>query len=100
MYLVKGNIIMMKGYKAFDSNLTCRNYEFNTTDTFVHEGDVNLCNSGFHFCTELQDVIKYYHTSDMKVYEIEADGIITESENDCTKRACSQIKLIREIPPR
>lgn len=87
----------MKGYKAFDSNLKCRGYQFNTSDTFVHEGDVILCEAGFHFCTELQDVVKYYSSSDMKVYEIEADGIITQSENDCSKRACSQIKLIREI---
>jgi hypothetical protein len=33
----------------------------------------------------------------MRVFEIEATGIITNTKSDCSKRACSEIKLIIEI---
>ena len=87
----------MKGYKAFKSNLTCRDYQFTTNKTHKFGGKPILCAKGFHFCTDLQDVVKYYHNPDMVVFEIEATGIITDTEDDCSKRACSEITLVKEI---
>ncbi len=33
----------------------------------------------------------------MRVFEIEATGIITDAKDGCSKRACSEIRLIKEI---
>jgi len=87
----------MKGYKAFESNLTCRGYQFTTDNTHKFEGVPVLCSSGFHFCTTLEDVVKYYRFPTMRVFEIEASGIITDAKEDCSKRACSEIRLVKEI---
>ena len=87
----------MKGYKAFESNLTCRDYQFTINQTHKFGGKPILCRQGFHFCTMLEDVVKYYHNPDMRVFEIEASGVITEAKDDCSKRACSEITLIKEI---
>ncbi len=43
----------MKGYKAFKSNLTCRDYQFTINETHVFDGKPVLCAKGFHFCTDL-----------------------------------------------
>ena len=87
----------MKGYKAFESNLTCLDYQFSTTQTHTFVSKPILCRQGFHFCTDLQDVVKYYHNPTMRVFEIEASGIITNAKEDCSKRACSEITLVKEI---
>ena len=87
----------MKGYKAFNNNLTCRDYQFSTTKTHTFDGEPILCEQGFHFCTDLQDVVKYYCSLDMRVFEIEASGIITNAKEDCSIRACSEITLVKEI---
>ena len=87
----------MKGYKAFNTDLTCRDYQFSTTKTHTFDGEPILCEQGFHFCTDLQDVVKYYCSLDMRVFEIEASGIITNAKEDCSIRACSEITLVKEI---
>ncbi len=87
----------MKGYKAFNNNLTCRDYQFTIDETHTFDGEPILCSQGFHFCTTLEDVVKYYNEPDMRVFYIEATGIITGTEDDCTKRACSQITLVNEL---
>ena len=87
----------MKGYKAFESNLTCLDYQFSTTQTHTFVSKPILCRQGFHYCTDLQDVVKYYHNPTMRVFEIEATGSITDAKSDCSKRACSEITLVKEI---
>ena len=87
----------MKGYKAFESNLTCLDYQFTTNQTNTFSGKPILCRQGFHFCTDLQDVVKYYNSPCMRVFEIEATGIITDAKDNCSKRACSEITLVKEI---
>jgi hypothetical protein len=87
----------MKGYKAFNQDLTCLGYQFTIDETHEFDGEPILCQSGFHFCTDLQDVVKYYNSPTMRVFEIETGGIITDAKDDCSKRACSEIKLVKEI---
>ncbi len=87
----------MKGYKAFNNDLTCLGYQFSTTQTHTFDGEPILCEQGFHYCTDLQDIVKYYRSPAMRVFEIEASGIITDAKEDCSKRACSKITLVKEI---
>ena len=87
----------MKGFKAFNANMTCREYQYKIGKTYVHEGPVEICSSGFHFCTNAQDILKYYLDRTMRICEIEASGIVSDSKNDCSKRSCSEITILREI---
>ncbi len=87
----------MKGYKAFNQDLTCRDYQFTIDETHTFYGEPILCKQGFHYCTTLEDIVNYYHQPDMRVFEIEASGIITNAKSDCSKRACSEIRLVKEI---
>lgn len=93
----------MKGYKIFKINfngqLQCRHYIFDNLINVIDD-DVMLCENGFHFCTDINDCFKYYSISNIKNYiicEVEASGIITEAEDGCSKRACSEIKIIEKL---
>lgn len=37
------------GYKGFNSDLTCRDFQYEIGKTFIHDGDIELCREGFHF---------------------------------------------------
>ena len=89
----------MKGYKAFNDDLTCRGYQFTVNKTHTFGGTPISCVQGFHFCTDLQDVVNYYCSPTMRVFEIEATGIITDADADSnyTKLACSEIELVKEL---
>ena len=65
----------IKGYKVFNSDWTCRDFQYEVGKTFTHKGEIGLCDSGFHFCKELKDCFSYYNfDSNNKVAEILAIG--------------------------
>ena len=86
------------GYKVFQSDVTCRDYNFNGVGTtHTYEGVPVLCESGFHFCTTLEDCFKYYDISqDMIVCEVQATNY-TDAEDDCSKRTCQTLTIIRQL---
>ncbi len=87
------------GYKVFESDFTCRDYDFKDVGTtHTYEGVPVLCESGFHFCTNLEDCFKYYDISpDMIVCEVQATNY-TDAEDDCSKRTCQTLTIIRQLP--
>jgi len=87
----------MIGYKAFNNDLTCLGYQFTIDEPHVFDGTPILCKQGFHFCSTLEDVVKYYNSPNMRVFEIEASGVITDAKDNCSNRACSEIRLVKEI---
>jgi hypothetical protein len=90
---------IITGYKVFNQYFTCRDYNFNGVGTtHTYEGTPVLCQSGFHFCTTLQDCFNYYDIKpDMIVCEVQATGY-TEAEGDCSKRTCQALSIIRQMP--
>lgn len=87
----------MKGYKAFNSDLTCRGFQYEIGKEYVHEGEIEPCASGFHFCKCIADCYKFYPPTDFtRICEIEATGNI--KGDDCGFKFCTdRIKIIREI---
>ena len=87
----------MKGYKAFNDDLTCRGFQYEVGKEYVHEGEIEPCRSGFHFCKSIADCYNFYDTNDStRICEIEATGNVKEDDfgiKFCTDR----IKIIREI---
>ena len=86
----------MKGYKAFNKDLTCRGFQYEIGKEFIHEGSIELCDRGFHFCKKIVDILSYYNLKDedTRLCEIEATGKIIEDDNKCVT---DKIKIIREI---
>ncbi len=85
----------MKGFKAFDKDLKCREFQYKVGKTYTLDGDLKLCGTGFHFCEKLENVYGYYERSgDTRICEIEAVGkVLTEGD----KSATDKIKIVREI---
>ena len=85
----------IKGYKVFNSDWTCRNYQYKVGETFTHEGEIELCGSGFHFCQKAAQCFNYYRfDSNNKVAEVEAIGDVITSKD---KIVTNKIHIVREI---
>ena len=87
----------MKGYKVFNSDWTCRGYQFEVGKTFEENVKPKCCDRGFHFCIKASDCFNYYSfDSNNKVAEVEALGAI-DTESDNTKCCTNKIHIIREL---
>ena len=86
---------IIKGYKAFNVGLKCRDFQYELGKDFYHKGDIELCSQGFHFCKSLSDVYSYYqYGTDIVVGEIESEGDVID-ENDGNKSVTNHIRIIR-----
>jgi hypothetical protein len=86
---------VIKGYKVTDSNMRCKDFQFLMNKTFIHKGDVKICEQGFHFCKELKDCFNYYSfDSSNKVFEVEGTGKY-DFNND--KVCVEKLKFIKEL---
>lgn len=58
--------VWVEGYKGTDKDMKCRDYQYELGKQFdMPEGaEIDLCNSGFHFCKKLEDVFGYYDIKD------------------------------------
>ena len=91
----------MIGYKAFDKDLKCRDFQFEVGKTYstkVKKADLKLCSETvFHFCRELHRIenVSNYKISESRVCEVIATGdIVTDGD----KYGTNKIKILREIP--
>ena len=84
----------MKGYKAFDKDMTCRGFQYEVGKTYKHDGPISPCNSGFHFCENPMDVMGYYDITDCTFAEVEANG---EIKTEGTKSVTGNIKITAKI---
>jgi hypothetical protein len=85
----------MKGYKCFNSDLTCRDFQFEVGKEYVHDGYISLCNAGFHFCKKPSSVFNYYSfDTKNRVCEVEAIGEV-KTEGD--KSVTNKLHIIREL---
>lgn len=89
----------MRGYKVFNPDWTCRNFQYKVGETYKYEEEIDICKAGFHFCKKLVDCFDYYaFDSKNKVAIIEATGEIIE-KRDCSNSKCvtNEIKIIKEL---
>ena len=85
----------IKGFKVFNPDWTCRGFQYKVGETFVHNGNIEMCGAGFHFCQKASDCFNYYNfNSQNKVAEVEALGLVETQED---KSVTDKIKIIREI---
>ena len=89
----------IKGYKAFDKDLKCRDFQYEIGGEYTEEGDIKCCDTGFHFCNNPFDVLDYYPLIDddgefSRFAKVEGSGRIDKKEN---KVCVSNIKVIEEL---
>lgn len=86
---------IIKGYKVFNPDWTCRDFQYKVGETYEHYGDIELCGSGFHFCVKATDCFNYYmFDSNNKVAEVEAIGLV---KADGCKSVTNKIRIVREL---
>ena len=86
----------MKGYKGFDKDLKCRGFQYEVGKEFTHEGKVEVCESGFHFCAEPLDVFRYYGPASSRFCEVESTGD-ERTHGEDSKVATSKLRVVAEI---
>jgi hypothetical protein len=87
---------MLKGYKAFDSDLSCKGYQFEIGKTHKHDGQIELCKSGFHFCRYPIDVLDYYPIKGSRFARVEVPrGAIVL--DDYKKSVTNELTVTEEI---
>ena len=86
----------MKGYKAFNKDLTCRDMQYEVGQTYEMEESPVCCERGYHFCKNIADVYKYYSMSEnTRICEVVALGDVVS--DDGIKYCTNKIKIVREI---
>ena len=86
----------MKGYKGFDKDLKCRDFQYEIGKEFETDEAV-LCKKGFHFCENPHDVLAYYGAGNNNRFcLVEAEDVSDEKVED-SKRVCRRIKIMEEI---
>ena len=87
----------MTGYKGFDKDFKCRDFQFEVGKEYEHDGKVKLCKSGFHFCENPQGVFGHYAPGNGSRFAVvEADEVSDERESD-SKRVAKKLKIKSEI---
>ena len=87
----------MKGYKVFNSDWTCRGFQYEVGKTYKEECSPILCCVGFHFCEKVADCFNFYDFNlNNKVAEVEALGEVVTAE-DGRKSCTDEIKIVREV---
>jgi len=83
-------------FKGFDKNLQCRGFQFELGKTFIHEGDVRACNSGFHACEYPLGVFNYYSPAKSRFAVVEQTGELSRGGGD-SKVSSRAIHIKEEI---
>ena len=85
----------MKTYKGFDKDLKCRDFQFEIGKEYEVDGDVSVCENGFHACAAPLEVFDYYSPVDSRYCEVEQSGQL--DTGDGSKIASKKIKIGAEV---
>jgi len=82
-----------KGFKGYDKNLKCRDFQYEIGKEYVMKGEPKACEKGFHFCENPFDVWNYYPpTNGNRFTEVETDGILHSDGSD-SKQSSNKLKV-------
>jgi len=81
-------------FKATDAAMCCRGEQYQMRQKHRHDGALQMCQSGFHFCPQLGDVGKYYPLPTHRVFVVQHGPNFTV-END--KGVTDEIEFLCEI---
>ena len=83
------------GYKVFNPDWTCRGFKYEVGKTYKHNGNIEMCGAGFHFCRKVSDCFNYYSfDSKNKIAKVEAIGLVETRDN---KSVTDEIIILEEL---
>ena len=85
----------MKGYKGFDKNLKCRDFQYEIGKTYT-EDKAELCEVGFHACEHPLDCLNCYEPGESRYCDVDLDDVTDEHGED-SKRVGKKITVQGEI---
>jgi hypothetical protein len=95
-YTEDGKLI---AYKAFRTDMTCRNFQYEEGESYEIERKIKLCKCGFHACTNPLDIFNYYWGTigtDIYIHEVYLSGDIDDDNGD-SKVCASKIEIGRRL---
>ena len=51
---------IVKSYKGFDKNLCCRGFQYEVGKEYEMDGNIEVCERGFHACESPLEVLDHY----------------------------------------
>ena len=88
---------IIKAYKVFDHEWKCKGFQFEVGKTYTFDGDIKICEKGFHACLKLEDCFRFYPAVTWNhIAEVEILGK-TQTHSDDSKIVTDKIKIVREI---
>ena len=87
---------VVKGFKVFNPDWTCRNKAYTCPGKFEEDVTPSVCDEGMHFCKKAADCFNYYRFDpENKVAEVVAYGTVAEDGDKC---CTDKLEIVREIP--
>jgi hypothetical protein len=88
---------VIKGYKVTNPDGTCRGFLFEVGKEYQYDGQIKICNSGFHFCIKPSHCFSYYSfDSNNKIFEVESIGEYQTHDED-SKICTGNLRIIRQL---
>jgi len=89
---------IVKGFKATDKNMQCRGFQFELGVWHKHNGEIAMCESGFHFCEYPSGPWSFYRDDGTRIFKVEARGVIRgEGPGADLKHVAMEICLVEEV---
>ena len=86
----------VKGYKGFDKNLRCRDFQYEIGKEYETER-AELCKEGFHFCENPHGVLSYYSAGEGNRFAVVEASEVSDEKGDDSKRVSKRISVKAEI---
>ena len=86
----------MKGYKAFLPNMMTQHGDdtvYEVGKTYTVDGEIKICENGYHFCKKCVDVYDYYNKP-CRICEVNVTGAVHTQGNKSVGR---RLKILREL---
>ena len=82
------------GYKAFDKDLKCIDFQYEIGKSYEMDEKPELCARGYHYCGNLRDIFRYKE-SDCRICIVKAYGDI--NSGNYSKSCTNKIEILKEI---
>jgi len=81
--------------KGFNSNMKCRDFQYEIGKTYKINERPKLCQLGFHYCKTLNDVYSFYPRNQNNKYCLVE--ILGDIDDGLDKSSTNHIKIVKEI---